>query len=171
MPKQFQLTRCAPLCAVLSLAAPIPAYAQQQAESAGLDFFLGAAFRNILTFPQSEVSTEEVRGQIALNFFALMSNADIVLSHADSVDYLRVVSNKYSFSVTKEPARYDPDRDGVVTQSELEVFWSKDAWKSAAHEYKQGATFEAATERFKDKLGQQTAFIRDLMGGRRPEKS
>ncbi|EEE35014.1 hypothetical protein RKLH11_3832 [Rhodobacteraceae bacterium KLH11] len=34
------------------------------------------------------------------------------------------MAQKYSFPITREHARHDLDRDGVVPQDELEVFWS-----------------------------------------------
>ncbi len=164
MPNRLRLRNCALRSAFLYLGFINSAGAEQVELPNGADFYLGAAFRSIMTFSPAEITTDDVRQQVAGNYFALMSNADGVLSQADAVDYLRVVSNKYSFSITKEPARYDLDRDGVVTQAELEVFFSKDAWGPAYHLYGQGATFEEATVRFWQKLGEQTARIRGVMG-------
>lgn len=57
----------------------------------------------------------------ARNWQPRLSKLDSGQLHRDCPE---VLAQKYSFPITREHARHDLDRDGVVPQDELEVFWS-----------------------------------------------
>lgn len=148
-------------CAFLLI---MPANLQaQQTNQMAIDYYVGRAVSDAGALSK-DVAVEFASRMIASYFYRVQSNQDGVVSAHDTLDYITSFSTYQNFAGPNDFAKYDLNRDGVATQSELEVSLSQKAWVAASTVFAETNSPQAVEERYRELLEKRTMALRDKVG-------
>lgn len=153
-------------CAVLLSGSCVFASNLEEAADYYLSFAAGSAsLQGQLKGEGSTFSITALNRGAVLTFGRSLNDLDDVLTLADIKSYaLRRALLFETFGTTADPDRYDLDRDGVATETEIDIFFARDAWKFALAGYVNGEEFSDVKERFDQQLDQLVQRFRKLSG-------
>ena len=149
------------LCAILLI---IPTGLQaQQVNQLAIDYYVGRAVKDAGALSKN-VTVDYASRMVVAFYYRVQSNQDGVVSAQDTLDYITTFTTYQNFTGPNDFARYDLNRDGVATQSELEVSLSQEAWVTASTVYAETKSPQAVEERYRELLEKRTMALRDKVG-------